>query len=74
MIINSIQRNRSCPVPISQRKRIQPSFKRNERTKPMEANQGMTQEQKTWVAVGLTTFIALAIGLIENLLNRKKLK
>ena len=74
MIINSIQRNRSCPVPISQRKRIQPSFKRNERTKPMEANQGMTQEQKTWVAVGLTTFIALAIGLIAWACSKGKKK
>ena len=47
----------------------QPSFKSNVVTKAQ--NQSMTQEQKTWLAVGLTTLGALAIGLIVWACSKK---
>ena len=73
MITSNISVNRACPVYTFkiQKNNQQTSFKGNVSEKQ---NQGMTQEQKTWVAVGLTTFIALAIGLIAWACSKGKKK
>ena len=63
MMINNIQGNRTYPVATFKTKKNnqQTSFKGNISE---NQNQGMTQEQKTWLAVGLTTVAAIGIGLI----------
>ncbi len=63
MMINNIQGNRTYPVATFKTKKNnqQTSFKGNISE---NQNQGMAQEQKTWLAVGLTTVAAIAIGLI----------
>ena len=70
MMITNIQGMRACPHSSLKTKKEQ-SFKGKTITRPLENNQSMTQEQKTWVAVGLTTFIALAIGLIVWAYSKK---
>ena len=71
MMINNIQGNRAYSVATFKTKNNnqQPSFKSNVVTKAQ--NQSMTQEQKTWLAVGLTTLGALAIGLIVWACSKK---
>ena len=73
MITSNISVNRACPVYTFkiQKNNQQTSFKGNVSEKQ---NQSMTQEQKTWVAVGLTTFIALEIGLIAWACSKGKKK
>ncbi len=63
MMINNIQGNRTYPVATFKTKKNnqQTSFEGNISE---NQNQGMTQEQKTWLAVGLTTVAAIAIGLM----------
>ncbi len=73
MMITNIQGMRACPHSFLKTKKEQ-SFKGKTITRPLENNQSMTQEQKTWVAVGLTTFIALAIGLIAWACSKGKKK
>ena len=67
----NISVNRASPVYTFKTKKNnqQPSFKSNVVTKAQ--NQSMTQEQKTWLAVGLTTLGALAIGLIVWACSKK---
>ena len=73
MIITNIQGMRACPHSFLKTKRnTQPSFKSNVIAKAQ--NQGMTNEQKTWLAVGLTTLGALAIGLIVWACSKGKKK
>ena len=71
MITSNISVNRASPVYTFKTKKNnqQPSFKSNVVTKAQ--NQSMTQEQKTWLAVGLTTLGALAIGLIVWACSKK---
>lgn len=73
MITSNISVNRACPVYTYKIKKNnqQTSFKGNVSEKQ---NQGMTQEQKTWLAVGLTTLGALAIGLIVWACSKGKKK
>ena len=70
MIITNLQGMRACPhSSLKIKNNQQPSFKSNVVTKAQ--NQSMTQEQKTWLAVGLTTLGALAIGLIVWACSKK---
>ena len=73
MITSNISVNRACPVYTYKIKKNnqQTSFKGNVSEKQ---NQGMTQEQKTWLAVGLTTIAAIAIGLIVWACSKGKKK
>lgn len=73
MITSNISVNRACPVYTYKIKKNnqQTSFKGNVSEKQ---NQGMTQEQKTWLAVGLTTVAAIAIGLIVWACSKGKKK
>ena len=69
-MITNLQGMRACPHSSLKTKRNnQPSFKSNVIAK--NQNQSMTQEQKTWLAVGLTTLGALAIGLIVWACSKK---
>ena len=52
MIITNLQGMRACPHSSLKTKKEQ-SFKGKTITRPLENNQSMTQEQKTWVGVGL---------------------
>ena len=63
MITSNISVNRACPVYTFkiQKNNQQTSFKGNVSEKQ---NQGMTQEQETWLAVGLAVLVSLAIGVI----------
>lgn len=74
MITSNISVNRASPVYTFKTKKNnqQPSFKSNVVVKTQ--NQGMTQEQKTWLAVGLTTVAAIAIGLIVWACSKGKKK
>ena len=72
-MITNLQGMRACPHSFLKTKKEQ-SFKGKTITRPLENNQSMTQEQKTWLAVGLTTFIALAIGLIAWACSKGKKK
>ncbi|UKI41974.1 MAG: hypothetical protein L6V95_02910 [Candidatus Melainabacteria bacterium] len=73
MMINNIQGNRAYSVATFKTKNNnqQPSFKGNVSE---NQNQGMTQEQKTWLAVGLITLGVLAIGLIVWACSKGKKK
>ena len=59
----NISVNRACPVYTFkiQKNNQQTSFKGNVSEKQ---NQSMTQEQETWLAVGLAVLVSLAIGVI----------
>ena len=62
-MITNLQGMRACPhSSLKIKNNQQPSFKSNVVTKAQ--NQGMTQEQKTWLAVGLAVLVSLAIGVI----------
>ena len=63
MITSNISVNRASPVYTFkiQKNNQQTSFKGNVSEKQ---NQGMTQEQETWLAVGLAVLVSLAIGVI----------
>lgn len=50
----------------------QPSFKGNIINKPIDSNQGMTKEQKTWLSVGLATIGAVFIGFIAWVCSKSK--
>ena len=64
-MITNLQGMRACPHSFLKTKRnTQPSFKSNVITK--KQNQSMTQEQKTWLGVGLTTLAAIAIGICKH--------
>ena len=71
MITSNINVNRASPVYTFKTKKNnqQPSFKSNVVTKAQ--NQGMTNEQKTWLGVGLTALAAVAIGLIVWACSKK---
>ncbi len=63
MITSNINVNRVCPVATFKTKKNnqQTGFKGNISEKQ---NEGMTQEQETWLAVGLAVLVSLAIGVI----------
>ena len=68
-MITNLQGMRACPhSSLKIKNNQQPSFKSNV---VKTQNQGMTNEQKTWLAVGLTTLGALAIGLIVWACSKK---
>ena len=71
MMRTNISVNRASPVYTFKTKKNnqQPSFKSNVVTKAQ--NQSMTNEQETWLAVGLTTLGALAIVLIVWACSKK---
>lgn len=52
MMITNIQGMRAC-LHSSLKTKKEQSFKGKTITRPLENNQSMTQEQKTWVGVGL---------------------
>ena len=63
MIITNLQGMRAClHSSLKTKRNNQQSFKSNVVVKTQ--NQGMTQEQKTWLAVGLAVLVSLAIGVI----------
>ena len=71
-MITNLQGMRACPhSSLKTKNNNKPSFKGNISEKQ---NQGMTQEQKTWLAVGLTTVAAIAIGLIVWACSKGKKK
>ncbi len=71
MITSNISVNRACPVYTFKTKKNnqQTSFKGNISEKQ---NQGMTQEQETWLAVGLAVLVSLAIGVIAWACSKKE--
>ena len=72
-MITTLQGMRACPhSSLKTKNNNKPSFKSNVVTKAQK--QSMTQEQKTWLAVGLTTLGALAIGLIVWACSKGKKK
>ena len=73
MITSNISVNRASPVYTFkiQKNNQQTSFKGNVSEKQ---NQGMTQEQETWLAVGLAVLVSLAIGVIAWACSKGKKK
>ena len=71
MITSNISVNRACPVATFKTKKNnqQTSFKGNISE---NQNQGMTQEQTTWLAVGLAVLVSLAIGVIAWACSKKE--
>ncbi len=50
----------------------QPGFKGNNMNMPIDSNQGLTKEYKTWLSLGLATIGAVAIGLIVWIFSKSK--
>ncbi len=71
MIINNIQGSRDYPAsPLKINK--QKSFKAYENIKsPTGESKGMTDEQKTWLGVGLTAVASIVIGLVVWACSKK---
>ena len=71
-MITNLQGMRACPhSSLKIKNNQQPSFKSNV---VKTQNQSMTQEQETWLAVGLAVLVSLAIGVIAWACSKGKKK